>query len=81
MRSLITFSASCERAGGSAWAVSALLISTCTEILGSPLLRMNWMRSFSLIWLSDFCTSLILIDARTVVAISPSLPSCGASSE
>jgi len=80
MRCLSTFSASCERTGGIACAVSALETVIDNATLGSPLLRMKLMRSSLDNWLSDFWMSLTLMTARACACISPSWPVCAASS-
>ena len=77
MRSLRRFSATGERCAGAAGSLSALLAVMATEMPGSPLLRMNSMRSSADIWLSDFCTSRTRTVARVVSDMRPSLPSCG----
>ena len=79
IRSLSTFSASCERSRPSG-PPAALAMSIRIEIRGSPLLRMNSTRSSRDSWLSDFCTSRMLTTARVCISTRPPLPALGAPS-
>jgi hypothetical protein len=48
-----------------------------TDTLGSPLPRMNSMRSSRDIWFNDFCTALTSTTPSVVTYMRPSLPDCG----
>src|SRR5258708_25209397 len=76
IRSLRMFSAAGEGCAGAS-GTSASRAAMRTETLGSPLARMNSMRSLRDIWLSDFCTALTSTTASVVMYIRPSWPICG----